>query len=179
MHSGSSFKLTPRLLDLGFTYLSTVQVAALAQPFLESVVAKLHESSSIGVLDGHDCGVLVARVLANQRIMSINLSGSAPACRAHATSMGKAVLLAYLPSDRLDAYFASADLGNDSPSGTVIIADEAALRKTLAEVQYPRLGVVRSGDRDRRAGGLGADLRSGCIKCRRPSTSAAIRAVCR
>jgi IclR family pca regulon transcriptional regulator len=128
VHSGSLFKLTPRLLDLGFTYLSTVQVANFAQPFMERVVTKLHESSSIGVLDGHDC-VYVARVPA-KRIMSINLAVGSR-LPAHATSMGK-VLLAYLAPDRLDAYFASGPLPRLTKK---TICDEAALRKTLDDVR--------------------------------------------
>jgi IclR family pca regulon transcriptional regulator len=128
VHSGASFKLTPRLLDLGFTYLSTVQVATLAQPFLEKVVAKLHESSSIGVLDGHDC-VYVARVPA-KRIMSINLAVGSR-LPAHATSMGK-VLLAYLPPERLEAYFASGPLQRLTKR---TLCEEAKLRKALDDVR--------------------------------------------
>src|SRR5437016_3547587 len=77
VQSGSSFALTPQLLDLGFTYLSTIPVATVAHPFMEQIVDRLHDSSSVGVLDGRDC-VYVARVPA-KRIMSINLAvGSRP-----------------------------------------------------------------------------------------------------
>jgi IclR family pca regulon transcriptional regulator len=128
VQSGSSFRLTPRLLDLGFTYLSTVQVAAYAQPFLEKVVAKLHDSSSIGVLDGKDC-VYVARVTA-KRIMTINL-GVGSRLPAHATSMGK-VLLAYLPAERLDEYFARGPLQQLT---NYTLSDEGALRDALGEIR--------------------------------------------
>jgi IclR family pca regulon transcriptional regulator len=128
VHSGSSFKLTPRLLDLGFTYLSTVQVATFAQPFMEKVVARLHESSSIGVLDGQDC-VYVARVPA-KRIMSINLAVGSR-LPAHATSMGK-VLLAYLPPERLNEYFASGPLPRLTKH---TLCEEGVLRKALDEIR--------------------------------------------
>jgi IclR family pca regulon transcriptional regulator len=49
--NGSSFVLTPRSLDLGFTYLSTLDVANLAQPFMERLTQQLHESCSVSVLD--------------------------------------------------------------------------------------------------------------------------------
>ena len=48
------FSLTPKVLDLGFTYLSTMSVADLAQPVMESVVAELHESCSLSVLTAAD-----------------------------------------------------------------------------------------------------------------------------
>ena len=52
VQTGSKFALTPKLLDLGFTYLSTIDVANFAQVFMERVAEKLHESCSLTVLDG-------------------------------------------------------------------------------------------------------------------------------
>jgi IclR family pca regulon transcriptional regulator len=128
VHSGSSFTLTPRLLDLGFTYLSTIPVADFAQPFMEKIVAKVHDSSSIGVLDGRDC-VYVARVPA-KRIMTINLVVGSR-LPAHATSMGK-MLLAHLPPASLDAYFAAGPL---LPMTKHTICAEADLRRVLEDVR--------------------------------------------
>jgi IclR family pca regulon transcriptional regulator len=128
VHTGTSFRLTPRLLDLGFTYLSTIPVATFAQPFLERVVAKLHESSSIGVLDGRDC-VYVARIPA-KRIMSINLAVGSR-LPAHATSMGK-VLLAHLPAERLDEYFAGGPLPRLTKH---TLYEESSLRQELDRIR--------------------------------------------
>ena len=50
--NGSTFTLTPRVLEIGFAYLSTISVADVARPFMFRVVETLQESSSIGVLDG-------------------------------------------------------------------------------------------------------------------------------
>src|SRR4029453_18093315 len=106
LHDGSHFALTPRILDLGFTYLATVDVANIAQPYMERIVHTLRESCSIAVLDGRDA-VYVARVAA-KRIMSINLVVGSR-LPAHATSMGK-VLLAHLPPAQLDEFFAAGSL---------------------------------------------------------------------
>ena len=51
---GSSFALTPRVLNLGFKNLSSINVADVALPFMRNVVQTLRESCSLGVLDGHD-----------------------------------------------------------------------------------------------------------------------------
>lgn len=97
------FSLTPRLLDLGFTYLSTLGVTSVVQPFMEQVTNTLHESCSVSVLDDHDV-VYIARRAAD-RIMSINLAVGSR-LPAHATSMGK-VLLAHLPPSELEHYLES------------------------------------------------------------------------
>jgi IclR family transcriptional regulator, pca regulon regulatory protein len=122
------FALTPRILDLGFTYLATIDVASVAQPYMERVVHELRESCSVAVLDGHDA-VYVARVAA-KRIMSINLVVGSR-LPAHATSMGK-VLLAYLPPSQLDEYFRTASLPQLTPR---TLSSEAALRAALQQAR--------------------------------------------
>jgi IclR family pca regulon transcriptional regulator len=128
VQAGSLFSLTPRLLDLGFAYLATLDVAKVALPVMEEVVAKLHESCSVAVLDAHDI-VYVARVAA-RRIMSINLAVGSR-LPAHATSMGK-VLLAHLSQESLDAYFETAPLQRLTKR---TICDQATLRDALKEVR--------------------------------------------
>jgi IclR family transcriptional regulator, pca regulon regulatory protein len=128
VQNGAQFALTPRVLDLGFTYLSTVDVATVAQPVMETVAERLHESCSVSVLDGTEC-VYVARVPA-KRIMSINLAVGSR-LPAHATSMGK-VLLAALSPESLNAYFAAATLHQLTRR---TICTEPALRKALRDVR--------------------------------------------
>ena len=122
------FSLTPRLLDLGFTYLSTLGVTSVVQPFMEQVTNTLHESCSVSVLDDHDV-VYVARRAAN-RIMSINLAVGSR-LPAHATSMGK-VLLAYLSPSELKHYLESVE--REALTENTIV-DEQALLSVLEEVR--------------------------------------------
>jgi len=128
MQHGDRFSLTPRLLDLGFTYLSTLDVTSVVQPFMEQVTEALHESCSVSVLDGDEI-VYVARRPA-KRIMSINLAVGSR-LPAHATSMGK-VMLAFLPRYELEQYFASATLQRLTEN---TIVDRTDLTKALAEVR--------------------------------------------
>ena len=44
------FALTPRVLELGFSYLSSVSLPEIAQPHLEQLVSEVHESASVSVL---------------------------------------------------------------------------------------------------------------------------------
>ena len=97
---GSLFWLTPRVLELGYSYLSSLSLPEIAGPHLEALAEKVRESSSVSILDGDDV-VYVARVPVS-RIMtvSINIGTRFPA---FATSMGR-VLLAGLPPEDIDAY---------------------------------------------------------------------------
>lgn len=92
---GKHFSLRPRVLNLGFAYLNSQTLWQLAQPYMVTLVEKVHESCSVSVLDGTDI-VYVARVPTAARIMSINL-GIGTRLPAFATSMGR-VLLAGLPN---------------------------------------------------------------------------------
>ena len=124
---GRRFALTPRVLELGYAYLSGLSLSEVAQPHLERLAARVHESTSVSVLDGADI-VYVARVPVS-RIMTvgINLGTRFPA---HATSMGRVLLAGRAPGepDRLP------DAGlTRLTSGTIVDMDE--LRAELARVR--------------------------------------------
>ncbi|HYW58566.1 MAG TPA: IclR family transcriptional regulator [Polaromonas sp.] len=90
---GKHFSLTPRILDLGFAYLSSMPIWGLAEPVMEGLAAEVKESCSAAVLEGTDI-VYVMRV-STHKIMSIAL-GVGSRLPAYCTSMGR-VLLAGLP----------------------------------------------------------------------------------
>jgi IclR family pca regulon transcriptional regulator len=125
---GRWFSLSPRILELGYAYLSSLSLPDVAEPHLERLVAEVHESSSVSVLDGEDI-VYVARV-PTSRIMtvSINVGTRFPA---YATSMGR-VLLSHLPDDELEAYLQRVDLVPLSPR---TVTSREALRTALAKVR--------------------------------------------
>src|SRR3954470_7163384 len=125
---GRRFALSPRVLDLGYAYLSGLGLPDIAEPHLERLAAEVRESSSVSVLDGDDI-VYVARV-PTSRIMrvAINVGTRFPA---HATSMGR-VQLAGLPEAGLDAYLARAEL---RPLTSRTLTDPDALRAELARIR--------------------------------------------
>ena len=132
---GRWFTLSPRILELGYAYLSSASLPEVAEPHLERLVAEVHESSSVSVLDGEDI-VYVARV-PTSRIMtvSINVGTRFPA---YATSMGR-VLLAALDDAALDAYLAGVELRPLSPR---TITSAEALRAELARVRHQGWALV-------------------------------------
>jgi IclR family pca regulon transcriptional regulator len=88
---GRMFWLSPRVLELGHSYLSSLSLPEVAEPHMERLVAGVRESSSVSVLDEGDV-IYVARVPVS-RIMtvSINVGTRLPA---HRTSMGRVLLAA-------------------------------------------------------------------------------------
>ncbi|MCA1223408.1 IclR family transcriptional regulator domain-containing protein [Streptomyces sp. 8L] len=95
---GRAFRLSPRVLELGYAYLSSFSLPDIAQPHLERLVAEVHESSSLCVLDGDDV-VYVARVPVS-RIMTTTITVGTR-FPAYATSVGR-VMIAHLPPERTD-----------------------------------------------------------------------------
>jgi IclR family transcriptional regulator, pca regulon regulatory protein len=132
---GRAFSLRPKVLELGYAYLSGLALPEVAQPHLEELSEALHESSSISVLDGHHI-VYVARV-ATKRIMTVAISVGTR-FPAYAASMGR-VLLAGLPDDELDKYLAEATFEAFTAQ---TVTDPDQLRKIIREVGRQGYAIV-------------------------------------
>lgn len=132
---GRRFRLTPRVLELGYSYLSSYTLPQIAEPHLEQLVARVRESSSLCVLDGDDI-VYVARV-PTRRIMtaSITVGTRFPA---YVTSVGR-VTLAHLPDEEVEARLARTEL---QPLTARTITTPEALRTELRRVRRQGYAVV-------------------------------------
>ena len=116
------YSLRPKMLTLANTYTASSTLANAAQPILERMSAQFGESFSVATLDGEEI-VYIARTSVT-RVMSVDLHiGSR--LPAFCTSMGR-VLLAYLPQDQLDAYFARAHFTQYTPR-TIISPEKIRL----------------------------------------------------
>src|SRR4051794_18301998 len=122
------FSLRPRVLELGFAYLSSLSFAEVAQPHMEELVKRVNESSSISVLDDLDV-VYVVRV-PTRRIMTITIAVGTR-LPAWATSMGR-VLLAALPEAELEVRLRRIDVRPLTPR---TVKSHAELRKVLDRVR--------------------------------------------
>ncbi|HSY05971.1 MAG TPA: IclR family transcriptional regulator C-terminal domain-containing protein [Steroidobacteraceae bacterium] len=125
---GRQFLLTPRILELGFSYLSSLDVALLAQPFMEQVAHAIDESCSLAVLDAHDI-VYVQRV-AVRKVMTITL-GIGARLPAFCTSMGR-MLLAGLADDELERWLRAL---RPQPRTAFTLTERSALRAALQRVR--------------------------------------------
>ncbi|MEU0691152.1 IclR family transcriptional regulator domain-containing protein [Streptomyces uncialis] len=100
------FRLTPRVLALGYPPLSRITLAEIASPHLAALVGRVHDSASMAVLDG-DAIQYTARV-ATGRVMSVDIRVGTR-LPAHAASMGR-VLLADLPATERAGLLATTEL---------------------------------------------------------------------
>jgi IclR family pca regulon transcriptional regulator len=132
---GRTFALTPRVLALGYAYLSSLNLTEIAQPFMEQVVETTHEGCSLATLDGVDV-VYITRV-PTHRITSLTLA-TGTRLPAHATSMGH-VLLADLGQGELDRYLSTTDLR--AVTARTISSKEELLDR-LARVRRQRWAMV-------------------------------------
>jgi len=125
---GRQFRLTAKVLDLGFAYLSSLPLWSLAEPFIEAFVRDVHESSSAAVLDGKDI-VYVLRV-PTHKIMSINL-GVGSRLPAYCSSMGR-VLLSGLDDEELMRRLDATDFVARTPR---TLTDLARLHEEILRVR--------------------------------------------
>jgi IclR family transcriptional regulator, pca regulon regulatory protein len=122
------YVLLPRVLELGFGYLSSLQLPELALPAMEALSQTVHESCSLAVLDDEDV-VYVARVPV-RRVISVNLAVGARV-PAFAASLGR-VLLADLAEVDLDRWLARAQLRALTPH---TLCTPAELRAEIGRVR--------------------------------------------
>jgi IclR family transcriptional regulator, pca regulon regulatory protein len=125
---GSSFSLRPRVLELGYAYLSALSLPEVAQPHMETLVGEVNESSSVAVLDDLDI-IYVARV-PTRRIMTITIAVGTR-LPAYATSMGR-VLLAGLDPEALDERLDRIEIEQLTPT---TVRDAKTLRQRIDQVR--------------------------------------------
>ncbi|WP_439108988.1 IclR family transcriptional regulator domain-containing protein [Halomonas flagellata] len=123
------FELAPKVLNLGYAFLSANNYRSVIQQILEDITTECGESSSLGVLDDDDV-TYVARSSSRHRLMAITLSVGTRLPAAH-TSMGR-VLLAQLPDAELDAFLARVVLEKHTDK---TITDKAELKRCILKVR--------------------------------------------
>ncbi len=125
----SGYELTPRVLDLGMSYVLSRGLWEIARPHMEALVVHTRESSSIAQLDGSDI-VYVARVAVPKIVaLAVTIGTRFPAMP---TSLGK-VLLAALPLEEAERVLAEPSRSGITPPWRPEAAERAAaLREVRA-----------------------------------------------
>ncbi|MCU1445353.1 IclR family transcriptional regulator C-terminal domain-containing protein [Cryobacterium sp.] len=126
---GKLFSLTAKVLELGYSYLSSLGLPDVVTPHLRELSSEVQESASAAILDGNDV-VYVARS-AGRKIMQVNITVGTR-FPAYATSMGR-VLLAALPDPEAAAVLAASSPRALTPYTKTAAAD------LLAELHRVRL----------------------------------------
>jgi IclR family pca regulon transcriptional regulator len=137
---GNQFSLKPKVLSLGYSYLSSTPLTVSAHPYLNQVSRSLNESCSLGVLQDDEVlyvgGGAPARrntgwlATPASRIMSVSLT-TGSRLPAYCTALGR-MLLAHLPAPELDDYLARVPL---KAMTRCTVVNSERLRAILAEVR--------------------------------------------
>jgi IclR family pca regulon transcriptional regulator len=123
-----AYSLTPKVLSLGHAYISSSGVGPIATPRINALAAELRETVNVATF--HDTYyVIVARAESDRLLTPAAPIGSTSP--AHVSALGK-VLLAELPDNELDGYFARATLTRFTSH---TLTDEQTLRAELAKVR--------------------------------------------
>lgn len=122
--AGNAYRLLPRTLELGYSFLSSNPLPQLVQPHLQKLSHDLDESCGVTVLDGEYI-VYIARITVN-RLVGARLSVGSRVS-AYCTAAGR-VLLGSLDDRRLGDYLRTARLSKLTPKTLV---DRSALRAEI------------------------------------------------
>jgi IclR family pca regulon transcriptional regulator len=134
---GKAFWLTPRVLNLGRSYLDSAHFPRAVVPFLQRLSQQVQESTNFSVLDGPEV-VYLARVIAPRLVTA----GFEPGTRLPAyTSTAGRVLLAALPDDEVRAYLDSVEL---IAYTHVTVTDKEQFYRELHAIREQGYGVTES-----------------------------------
>jgi IclR family pca regulon transcriptional regulator len=131
----NNFFLKPKILSLGYSYLSSTPLTVSAQPCLNNISRSLNESCSLAVLENDE--VLYVARSATSRVMSIAVSTGSRR-PAYCTSLGR-VLLAGLSEEAMRHYLDTVKL-RAFTERTVV--SPVRLREILSEVRVSGYSVV-------------------------------------
>src|SRR5215831_982540 len=136
--STRKYRLGPRVLDLGFSAINSMELRQIALPYLQALSDATAHTVNMAVLDGTDI-VYVERCRSGsigQREIDLNLHVGSR-LPAYCTSMGK-VLLAGLDAGQLDERLAATEPTRRGPN---TIVGAASLRQELERVREQGLAV--------------------------------------
>ena len=110
---GKYFNLKPKVLELGYSALSSLSFVEVAQPIMARLAFELEESVFAAMLDDADVVYVASAVPPERRVrISVAVGSRAPA---HAVSTGR-VLLAALSEERRAAYLDKVKLTRFTPN---------------------------------------------------------------
>ncbi len=86
---GKFFELTPKVLNLGYNYLSSLDIKEIAKPFLINLSKAVNETCSVVIIDGQEVVILVRQQVTRIMTVSIGIGSRLPT---HLTAVGRVIL---------------------------------------------------------------------------------------
>jgi IclR family pca regulon transcriptional regulator len=132
---GKLFQLTPRLLEVGYSYLGSLPWWEIALPHMQKVSEKLDETCVASVLAGEEIVMIARRRGTRLTAINVPMGSRLPA---HATAMGR-VLLASRTDQEIDKYIATVTL---KPITSHTVVDKNRLRRAILAAREDRYSIV-------------------------------------
>lgn len=126
------YKLTPKVLELGFAYLNTLQLPEISQPYLEQLRDETGASSHLSILDGNEVVYIGSAPTRGVAAINVNIGLRLPA---HATANGK-ILLAFQPKERLNQILYGSELKPFTERTQTLIVDLLQELESIREQGY-------------------------------------------
>lgn len=130
-----TFRINPKVIELGYSYFSGLDLPAIAQPILDDIAERTGENCGLYILHNSDV-VVIGTSGGVQNFTFVPKRGAI--FPAYATAVGR-LLLADLPLSDLDAFLAKADLHPLTPH---TVKSAAALRKAVLLAREQGYAVV-------------------------------------
>jgi IclR family pca regulon transcriptional regulator len=132
---GDKFQLTPKILDIGHSYLSSLNFTEVLTPYMTELSIHLSRPCSAAILDGDE--IVYVQHIGRAEFISINLTiGSR--LPTHATSIGQ-VLLSGLPDEELEEFLKERSFPRLTP---FTLTDKDELRKAIIKVRADGYALV-------------------------------------
>jgi IclR family pca regulon transcriptional regulator len=132
------YRLGPRVLDLGFSAINSMDLREIAAPHLRQLSDETQHTVNLAILDGADV-VYIERCRTagpRQREIDLNLHVGSR-LPAYCTALGKAIL-AFVPETRLETIIEEIDFAQRGPN---TLTDPKTFREELARIRASGIAV--------------------------------------
>ncbi|SDL87452.1 IclR family transcriptional regulator [Bacillus sp. OK048] len=130
------YSLTPKVLEIGFSYLSSLKLPEIAQPYIENLRDETGASCHLSILDGHEVVYVGSAPVRGISAINVNIGLRLPA---HATANGK-VQLAYQSKEQLNMVLYGSHL---KPYTQRTQTDLLDLQQELEGIRYSGYAISR------------------------------------
>ena len=130
-----SFSLTPKVLELGYSFLASAPLSQRAKPVINRVAEETGESCNLGVLDGDDMVNVAHAATRNLVMTNLYVGARFPACY---TAVGRAII-ANRSDAEMESYLSRAVL---KPYTEFSLKSKDALRQELLRVRNQGYALV-------------------------------------
>jgi IclR family pca regulon transcriptional regulator len=135
-HDGKHFWLKPKIMDLGYSYISSMALADVAQPAIDELAARTGSSASMMVLDGHDVVYIARSSIRNGSRCTHSIGNRLPA---NLLAVGR-ILLGELSEEELDSYLSTVQLSRYTP---YTVTDPVALGEIIRADRENGWSIIR------------------------------------